>query len=452
MIRRAASWLETPRGLACLFFLALAIRLVLARISEGLWFDVTLFRAWSNRLAQFGLAGFYAPTPEYVVDYPPGYLYVLLALGKASRALLGQAPPIILLKLPAIISDLLVGALAMLLAVRITPPDVSRDIPVRAMTAAAILFNPGLLLVSAVWGQVDSVLALFAFASVWMLAGPPTMVREGCAVALLAVAAATKPQIVFALPVAAVLLLWRHATDRRSAAGRFALVTGLAAASIIAMFIPFGLGPAGIANFYQRAGGLYPFTSLWAFNVWGAAGFYQADQGSEALRIGGIPAFYIGLAAFAGAAIGIAVRSWKSLTEGVQTEAVLLLGTAAVTCAAFALLTREHERYLYLGVAALAPLVGDRRFRWALGILSACFFMNVHFVYVFHSHHAVPPGGAWTIQTIYDALFGTTQDAPELKILSIVTAATCLGVATFGWEWLRGDARQPTLAVAEGLG
>jgi hypothetical protein len=52
VIRRVASWLETPRGLLCLFLFGLAIRLVLVRISEGLLFDVTLFRVWSNRLAR----------------------------------------------------------------------------------------------------------------------------------------------------------------------------------------------------------------------------------------------------------------------------------------------------------------------------------------------------------------------------------------------------------------
>jgi dolichyl-phosphate-mannose-protein mannosyltransferase len=454
MIRRAASWLETPRGLLCLFLLGLAIRLVLARISDGLWFDVTLFRAWSNRLAQSGLAGFYAPTPQYVVDYPPGYLYVLLALGKASRFLLSQPPPVPLLKLPAIISDLLVGALAMLLAARIAPPDASRRIPVRAMAAAAILFNPGLLLVSAVWGQVDSVSALLVLASVCVLAGQPTIVREASAAVLLAVAATTKAQVIFALPVVAVFLLWRHASDRRSAATRFALLIGLAATITLAMFLPFGLGPAGIARVYRQAGTLYPFTSLWAFNLWGVAGFYRPDMALDAVKLGGIPAFYIGVAAFAATTIGIAARSWKSLKEGLDTEVVLLLGTAAVTCAAFALLTRMHERYLYLAVAVLAPLVGDRRFRWALGILSACFFMNVHFVYVYYSHHAAPPGDAWTIQPLYDAFFGTSQDASELKVLSILTAAVCLGIAAFGWEWLSARARlpQPTLNVAEEIG
>lgn len=454
ILRRAACWVETPRGLLCLFALGLAIRLVLARISEGLWDDVTSFRVWSDRLVQHGPAGFYRPTIQYVVDYPPGYLYILLALGKLWRAVVGGPPSIAVLKLPAIVADLGVGVLAMLLASRITPAHTKRRVPIRALAAAAILFNPGLVVVSAVWGQVDSVLALLVLASVYALVGPATLGREACAVALLAVATATKPQAVFALPVVAVVLIGRHASDGWSLPLRVGFLAALAAAVVVAMFSPFGLGPTQIPGFFRNAGALYQFTSLWAFNAWGAAGFYRHDVGPEALTIGGIAAFDIGLAAFAGTTIAIVVRGWRSLADRVDAYAVVLFGTAAVTCAAFALLTRIHERYLYLAVAALAPFVGDRRFRWALAILSVCFFINVHFVYVFYSHHSYPPGGAWTIQPLYDALFGFSQDALQRKGLSAITTAACLAVASFGWRWLDRSAETSGSArtVAEGFG
>jgi hypothetical protein len=121
-------------------------------------------------------------------------------------------------------------------------------------------------------------------------------------------------------------------------------------------------------------------------------------------------------------------------------EVALLFGIAAVTCAAFALLTRTHERYLYLAITTVAPLVGDRRFRWAFGVLTLCFFLNVHFVYVFHSHHSTPPGTAWTIQPVYDLIFGSTQNSVQLKVWSIATAAVCLALATLGWDWTGGRA------------
>ena len=439
---RVVSWIESPGGLVCLFALGLAIRLVLARHSGGLQFDVSLFRQWSDRLVLRGPAHFYEP--GYFADYPPGYLYVLLVLGELSRALRGGPPSVTVLKLPAIIADLGVAGLALLLAARITPSGAARRAPIRAMAAAAILLNPGLILVSAVWGQVDSLLALLVLAGIYALAtGRPSVPREACGVGLFAIAFATKPQALLALPVIAVVLARRYLVGGASASrawsttlARACLLAVLAVAVVVAMFGPFGVAPAAIPRFYREAGWVYPFTSLWAFNVWGAAGFYRPDIGPGAVTVGGIAAFHLGLAVFALGTIAVAARSWRSLARRVDASAVALFGIVAVTCLGFALLTRMHERYLYLAVAGLAPFVGHRPFRWALAILSVSFLLNLHFVYVFYSPHSSPAGDAWTIQPIYDVLFGTTKDAWERKALSTVTATACLAVACLGWRSL----------------
>ena len=440
-------WVETPVGLVCLFALGLAIRLFCARHSNGLWFDVTLFRQWSDRLVALGPARFYAP--DYVVDYPPGYLYVLLALGKASRMLLGEAPSVAVLKLPAIGADLGVALLAVVMAPRLLPKQAGSQAPVRAAAAAAILFNPALILVSSVWGQVDSVFALLAFGAILALAtGRPSTVREAGGVMLLAVALATKPQTILAIPLIVIVMARRHLEDGDftagswiATAGRAALLTLLAGAVVVLMFRPFGLGPRAILAFYHEAGSMYPTTSLWAFNVWGAFGFYRPDIGPTAVSLWGYPAFLLGAAAFSLATITFAWRGWRSLEDGVVTwgTAVALFGAVAVTCAGFTLLTRMHERYLYLAVAGLAPFASDRRFRGALIVLSALFFFNVHFVYVYFAQHATPPEAVWTIQLLYDALFGSAQNAWQLRLLSALTAMTCLVLAVVGWGWLQAD-------------
>ena len=446
--RRMASWIESPGGLVCLFALGLAIRLVLARHSGGLQFDVSLFRQWSDRLVLRGPAHFYEP--GYFADYPPGYLYVLLALGKASRVMSGEPPSLALLKLPAIIADLGVAALALLLAARLTPSGGTRRAPIRATAAAAILLNPGLILVSAVWGQVDSLLALLVLAGIYAIAaGPPRVLRKACGVGLLAIAFATKPQALLALPAIVVVLARRYLVDGASASrawstivARVGLLVGFAVAVVVAMFQPFGVAPTAIPRFYHDAGSLYSLTSLWAFNAWGAAGFYRPDIGPGAVTVGGIAAFHLGLTAFALGTIAVAARSWRSLARRVDESAVALFGAVAVMCLGFALLTRMHERYLYLAVAGLAPFVSVRPFRWALAILSVCFLLNLHFVYVFYSQHSSPPGDAWTIQPVYDVVFGTAKDAWQRKALSMVTATACLAVACLGWRSLdrRADA------------
>lgn len=435
-------------GLCLLFGVGLGIRLLLAATTEGLQFDVLLFREWSERLAQRGPGQFYAP--GYFVDYPPGYLYVLLVLGKVSHALTGSAPPIVLLKLPAIAADLGVALLASALAVSIArQPSQRRTIGIVA--ASAILFNPALILLSAVWGQVDSMLALFVLSSIYLIAaGRPNLLREASGIVLLAIVLATKPQAIFALPIVAVVLIHRYTGGgqflRRSRPVvplRLGAWLALGYLVIALMFAPFGVSAREVPEFYRTAGSVYPFTSLWAFNAWGVLGFYRPDTGPGAEAVAGIPALYAGLLAFGIVTILLALLAWRSLARGAAPAAVAAFGVVAVTCAAFALLTRSHERYLYLAVAGLAPFVGVRSLRWALIALSGLYFLNIHFVYVYFSQHAVPPGGAWTIQPLYGALFGAARDAWQLKLLSAVTATACLGTALVGWRWLEPDLAEP---------
>jgi len=443
MIKEAVlAWIGSRQGLLCLFALGLVIRLVLAQYSGALWSDVSLFRQWSDRLVQRGPAYFYEP--GYFADYLPGYLYVLLVLGKASRALIGAAPSVALLKLPAIIADLGVAVLVYLLAARLTAGSTISKSRVAAAAAVAILFNPALILISAVWGQVDSVPALLVLSGVYVLAtSRQSYPREACGVVLLSIAVATKAQAVLALPIVGVVLAHRHLMGGEStlrlwfaSLARCGLLAMLGFAIVVLMFQPFHVSPTNILGFYRDAGSVYQFTSLWAFNLWGTAGFYLPDFGSDAVTIGGIAALHLGLVGFALATIALAARGWRSLDRRVDANAVALFGAVAVTCAAFAVLTRMHERYFYFAVIGLAPFVAHRPFRWALAALSVCFLLNVHFVYVFYSHHSSPPGDAWTIRPVYDMLFGMAKDAWQLKALSTVTAVVCLAVACLGWVWL----------------
>jgi Gpi18-like mannosyltransferase len=423
-----------------LFVVGLVIRLVLARYSSGLIFDVSLFREWTDRLMTRGPGGFYAP--DYFADYAPGYLYVLLMMGHGWRALTGAAPSIAVLKLPAIGADLAVAAMAMLLAVRITPAEWARRMPIRAMAAAVILLNPALILVSAVWGQVDSVFTLLVLAAIYVIAGSRTLVHEAWGAALVAIAVATKPQAVLAIPALGIVLGHRyfaadtaHTSGVLSRCGRLVALALVAVGVLMAMFAPFGVGVPEIPTFYRTIGSVYQFTSLWAFNLWGLAGFYRPDIGPGAVMIGGVPAFYVGLAAFAAAIVLICVRCWQALSHRTNPHVVALFGIAAATCAAFVLLTRTHERYLYLALVALAPFVGDRPLRLPLIVLSVCFLLNIHFVYVYFAQHSAD-GHAWTVRVIYRALFGVSNDASQLKVLSAVASIVYLAVAVLTWRAL----------------
>ncbi len=139
--------------LASLLLAGLAVRLWL--VPKGAYLpDAVQFKIWGEQLASTSLASFYRMA-DPPTDYLPGYLY-LLAATEHLRAqidgpisMLGAYIP--WLKAAPIVADMVVGAGVYLLGRRFAS---SR----RSLVATAlVIFNPGVIFVSAVWGQVDSV-------------------------------------------------------------------------------------------------------------------------------------------------------------------------------------------------------------------------------------------------------------------------------------------------------
>ena len=87
--------------------------------------------------------------------------------------------------------------------------------PVRALVAAAVLFNPAVIALSAGWGQVDVVPAASSSARCSCSSpGRETLRRELGAFLLFAVAVSMKPQSGFVLPVM-LYALYRRYLHRR---------------------------------------------------------------------------------------------------------------------------------------------------------------------------------------------------------------------------------------------
>src|SRR4029077_19974775 len=157
-------------------------------------------------------------------------------------------------------------------------------------------------------------------------------------------------------------------------------------------------------TFYEGAAKTYPQTSVFAFNLWGAVGFWRPDSGPGAVRLFGVPAAVAGLALFIVVALLLLVAAWRALASGIDQGRVLPFGGIAITLLAFVTLTRIHERYLYVAVVTLAAFFAWRRMRWAFFVLSALFLVNVYFPYVYYLRYVHRPapdfGGA------FDAFYG----------------------------------------------
>jgi Gpi18-like mannosyltransferase len=212
--------------------------------------------------------------------------------------------------------------------------------PGRAAFASALwMLAPGAVIAGPYWGQVDAVgtivvlgALVFAARKQWIVAG-----------ALGGLAAVTKFQFglgLFVVAVAAAVEAWR------SKSWRPLVAIPAAIAAILVIGAPFHQGPLELWTLLKNAGQEYPFSSLYAFNIWAIEpGFWKPDDGI--VVIGGI--------LLAVACIAAVVPLWW------RRDLPTLLAAGALTSLAFYFLpTRAHERYLFPAVALLVPFAAAR--------------------------------------------------------------------------------------------
>ena len=325
------------------------------------------------KLAAEGPARFYAP--GYFADYPPGYMYVLWAVGLLSKALRAgwQSPTFLaLLKLPALLADL---AVARLIFARLRPGRKR----LAWMGALAFALNPALLLNSTIWGQTDSVLALLALLAFLALGDR----RFELAWSLAALAILTKPQALLVVPLFA-LWPWGWWKSGRPLSALMAIfATGYVVADPFRGDRPW----TWLVDLYTGTTGYYAETSVNAMNL---PALLFGMRRNDADIVLGLSTQAWGFAI--GLALGLIflVPYLRRRTRSLHTGLV-----AAATLVTFMCLTRMHERYLYpyfvfaglLGVTGRSGIV-----YW---VLSALFFANQLLVYLYQQDASAGPVWLW---------------------------------------------------------
>ena len=452
-VRRFSWRLDTTVGLVAIFALGLAVRLLIAP-HTGYYADLKIFQHWAERLGDVGLRGFYA---EDWADYPPGYLYILWVLNKVA-----SPPGYLLLKLPAIVGDLALAWIAAIFAERLAPAELKQRWPLRPLVACAVLFNPAVIMVGAVWGQVDVVPAVFVLWSLLLLfTGAPRFRRELAAFALYGVAVSMKPQAGFVLPIMAYALYLRHLRAGRAAlgtgAGRIAADLAAFLAVLVVSALPFGLTPVELVRFYNHAASMYPFTSANAFNVWGIVGFWRRDSpgAGDFVDVAGIAAVHIGMLAFAAAIVVVLWRLHRNVQTGADVPRALAVSAAATSLLAFALLTRMHERYMFYALAFLTPLIFVRALRYSLGALSLLYVLNLWWVYAYNNSRgdlgrdvcALPAPGCYGFDWVFG---GFTMDTWQKKLFSVAVTLIAIAIAWHGVAWATSRVRARRQAQVAG--
>ncbi len=392
-------------AIAGVITVGVALRLLTLR-SPGFPSDVGTFQAWAEHLVQVGPGGFYAP--DYFSDYPPAYLYVLWFLGAVFDGELLR----LAVKAASIPADIAIAIGAAALAWR----HAGRG---SAILAAGLWsLSPAAIFAGPYWGQIDAVGSLPLFAAL-VAAGRGRWATAG---GLAALAAMVKPQFgIGAVVIVAAGVIELIRFGRWRPLGRVALAGVVTA---LALGAPFKAGPAELIDLVKKASETYPYTSLFAFNVWSIVGnFWQPDDAfvgyGTVLLVAGLLASCVPL--------------WRRR----DTATFLAAGTLAA-CAFYFLPTRAHERYLFPTFVLLLPLAAVRaRLLWPYVVLSLGFAVTLYFAFTRYAQNDLksPP---WLEASLFS------------RNGQIVLALFMLGTAAMiAWRLVRGEARlEPSLDVS----
>lgn len=435
---RSGSFADRFWAIALLLAAGLLLRLLIAYVivpGQGLSVDLDLFNKWAQTLGQHGPGTFYRDAESAV--YSPGYMYFLWPIGVLGNAIAGiQGTPAHdatfgLLKIPAILADVVIGLLLYRAA--------RRWFGSRAglVAAALYLFVPATWYESAVWGQVDAVGMAFVLAALLALVTGWSEVT----VALIVFAVIIKPWYALAIVIIAPVLLRRHLIARGSGpvpevSGRLGALDGalggwftkrqglerLASCAAVGFLtgvlalLPFDMWHYApeplasipvvghIAGFVQQtlvAAGQFPVLTANAFNAWALVGpipLYSELSRTFIWPFDSLPVLGPISAATVGAVLlGVVVVLVALVLLARDDRTAILTSFTVLAFAFFALPTRVHERYQFPIFVVFALLVAgttisERRWRWwyvAVGVLQT---INLHAVVTLNRPTFATPG------------------------------------------------------------
>lgn len=310
---------------------AFLLRIWIALTTEGFQTDMNTFMAWAQQAVDRGLGGFYSD--DMFADYPPGYIYVLYALGFIQNLFsmeFGSSGSLLLFKTPSMIADLITGLLIYKAA--------GRHIGGKAAPAlsALYLWNPAILINSAGWGQVDSFYVMFLLLALINL----TERRFERSAVWLAVAALIKPQTFIFAPVWLIACFYYRDAKRIS----LSLLCGIGVFGLLALpFFWSNGGVNGLIDLYSTTLASYPYASVNAFNIYALFGQNWSSLENEWLFLtfrtwGGVA--ILGALAYT---IFISIRK-KANGRDLSNSYFIAMALIAML---FVLGTKMHERYMF---------------------------------------------------------------------------------------------------------
>jgi hypothetical protein len=272
---------------------------------------------------------------------------------------------------------------------------------VRLGTVALYLFLPATLLIGALWGQVDSILAFFLLLSVYYIGRE----RPVAGAVAYTVGFLVKPQAIAALPFLAFWILRQHPPrlSRRAGDEGPLIPPVLIQCTVIPLLVMLVLiTPYFKLEPWRLVGELYDATqtcnyrvnSFWAYNFWTTGGLFdmgfrpdtvnvcgdvKADNATEFL---GIATVWWGRMMFV-TSLGLIIAALRNA----RGTGFLALGTALSVLAFYLFLTRMHERYafpVFLPLLAACALLQSRVLWGAFLAAATVHFLNLYHVFAYY--------------------------------------------------------------------
>lgn len=379
-----------------LLFLAVLIRLLLIFL-PGFKIDVDDWFAWAVRLSQVGLAKFYSN--QYFSDYTPGYMYVLNFLGLVKDYFqIADRNFYIILKLPAVLAEITLTIFVFFKIIKDSAPFY------KVSALILLIFNPALIFNSSIWGQVDSILSSLLLLSVYYL-NKKSLVFSSI---LLGFSFLVKPQTIAILPLFALYLIKDFSLEKL-----FKMLF-LFFIVIFLLSLPFFPNQGyrlffELVNIVAKAANEYTYTSLFAYNTWGAVGFWINDQ-----------KIWMNLSYQVWGQL-LLIIYWVIISYLFLKNKLSIYSTASLaTLGFFFLPTRVHERYLYPALVFLVITAFKLKSRFlylSTALMSLIHLLNLYYVYIYYNvfYYKIP--SVLYKPVIYNLL---DQNGQNLSILSTI--------------------------------
>ena len=352
--------------------------------------DMLLYADWGEKFWEYGSQGFYFYKQWYYAppNYPPiisliyggafwlfEHKYVLAQIHNTIKVIPAvfiiyfyEHGYILLLKLPAILADLGLSLVIYKLLSKFT-----KDKKKAMIGMCFYLFNPVTIFLSGVWGQTDSLIALFALLSFITLINGKTFIS----LPLFFVSLYIKPNWAIFIPFYIFLVLIKRPKFRQ-------LLTGGLLAFVIFIITTQPFAQDGVLSFASWLFGARIFptarvaykASVSAFNFHTI--FLQIDYALENTKIAGIPANILGIISFA--VINLVSFSYVKKRKISLFSVIFALFT--IGFGSFLFLTNMLERYFF---PAFVPMIivmftKPKAFIWGV-LINIVVFANLVFAF-----------------------------------------------------------------------